>query len=352
METKEFTSSQKESMFIQAVEKLGFSVTASAKGGGWGFSLEAAMNQSKHSESKETQQSHSKHSYFCSTKFSYIPLASCHFPTDQLQLSKAALQELKCIEDLSGQPEDPDKLPLLRRRTEAFFHRFGSHANQGPLHLGGIYWWKAISEGFQSEQLAEVKQQAAEALDIYIRGSYSGFGVNVAAGVDVSDSHSKTASQRTTFQNLQTKVQLSVAQTGGPPEANGLSQWKAGLVANNQTWCVIDRGIQLVPVWDIILTSHRSDFKDPHQVANCLKDSYTALTGLTAQIQEGEELLSVEKEARLFLEDVKSWEVSDPEEQLKKLINFMQRLSEKIKSYNTWTNICLTDRGLNPKNCP
>lgn len=346
METKEFTSSQQESMFIQAVEKLGFSVTASAKGGGWGFSLEAAMNQSKHSESKETQQSHSKHSYFCSTKFSYIPLASCHFPTDQLQLSKAALQELKCIEDLSGQPEDPDKLPLLRRRTEAFFHRFGSHANQGPLHLGGIYWWKAISEGFQSEQLAEVKQQAAEALDIYIRGSYSGFGVNVAAGVDVSDSHSKTASQRTTFQNLQTKVQLSVAQTGGPPEANGLSQWKAGLVANNQTWCVIDRGIQLVPVWDIILTSHRSDFKDPCQVANCLKDSYTALTGLTAQIQEGEELLSVEKEARLFLEDVKSWEVSDPEEQLKKLINFMQRLSEKIKSYNTWTNICLTDRGL------
>ncbi|EPQ13049.1 Interferon-induced very large GTPase 1 [Myotis brandtii] len=346
METREFTSSQEESKFTQMTEKLGFSVIASAKGRGWRFSVEAGMELSKHSESKRTQQSCSEHSYFCSTKFSYVPLASCHFPMDQLQFSKAALQELQCIDDLLSQSADTDSLPLLRHRTEAFFQRFGSHANQGPLHLGGIYWWKAVSEGFQSEQLAEVKQQSAEALNGYIKGSYSGFGVKVAAGVDGSGSHSETATQSTTLQNLQTKVQLSVAQTGGPPEANGFFQWKAGLVASNQTWSVIDRGLQLVPVWDIILSNHRSDFKDPFQVASLLKDSYTALTGLTAQIQDGEDLLSVEKEARVFLEVVKSWEVSDPEEQLKKLINFMQMLSQKIKSYDTWVNICLTDWGL------
>ncbi|KAM7086612.1 interferon-induced very large GTPase 1-like isoform 1-T2 [Molossus nigricans] len=346
METKEFTSSQAESIFTQTIEKLGFSVTAAAKGGGWGFSLEANMDYSKHAESKKTQQSHSEHSYFCCTKFSYVPLASCHFPFDQLQFSKAALQELKCIEDLLGQPAGPDRLMLVRCRAEAFFNRFGSHANQGPLHLGGIFWWKAISEGFQSEQLQEVKQQSEESLNSYIRGSYSGFGVKVAAGVDVSGSRSKTAAQSTTFQNLQTKVQLSVAQTGGPPEANGFLQWKAGLVASNQTWCVIDRGLQLVPIWDIILSNHRSDFKDAFQVASLLKDIYTALTGLTAQNQDGEELLSVGKEARVFLEDVKSWEVSDPEEQLTKLINFMQMLSQKINSYDIWINICLTNWGL------
>ncbi|ELK35388.1 Interferon-induced very large GTPase 1 [Myotis davidii] len=308
METREFTSSQEESKFTQMTEKLGFSVIASAKGGGWGFSVEAGMDHSKHSESKENQQSHSEHSYFCSTKFSYVPLASCHFPMDQLQFSKAALQELKCIEDLLSQSADTDRLPVLRRSTEAFFHRFGSHANQGPLHLGGIYWWKAISEGFRSEQLAQVKQQSAEALNGYIRGSYSCFSVKVAAGVDESHSHSETSIQSPTFQNLQTKVQLSVAQTGGPPEANGFLQWKAGLVANNQTWSVIDRGLQLVPIWDIILSNHRSDFKDTCQVASLLKDSYTALTGITAQIQDGEELLSAEEEAGVSLEDVKSWE--------------------------------------------
>ncbi|XP_019490385.1 PREDICTED: interferon-induced very large GTPase 1-like [Hipposideros armiger] len=346
METKEFTSSQAEAVFTQAVEKLRFSVTASAKGGGGGVSLETGTDHSKHSESKETHHSHSEHSYFCSTKFSYVPLASFHFPIDQLQFSKAALRELKCIEYLLDQPADPERALLLKHRTQAFFHRFGSHANQGPLHLGGIYWWKAISEGFPSEQLAEVKQQSAESLNSYISGSYSGFGVKVAAGVDVSGSHSNASSQSTTSQNLQTKVQLSVAHTGGPPEANSFFQWKAGLVASNQTWCVIDRGLQLVPIWDIILSNHRSDFKDPLQVANAMKDSYTALNGLTAQIQDGEELLSVGKEARVFLEDVKSWDVSDPEEQLKKLINFMQMLSQKTKSYDTWINICLRDWGL------
>ncbi|XP_055279452.1 interferon-induced very large GTPase 1-like [Moschus berezovskii] len=346
VEMKEFTSSQEESMFTQTVEKLGFSITALAKGGGWGISLEAGMDQSMHSESKKIQQSHSKHSYFCSTKFIYIPLASCVFPIDQLQLSNASLQDLKYIEDLLSQSEDQDKLCLLRHRTEAFFQRFGSHANQGPLHLGGIYWWKAISEGFQKERLAEVKQQAAEALNIYTTGSYSGLGVNIGTGLDMSDSNSKKASQRTTFQNLQTEVQLSVAQTGGPPEANDFFDWKAGLVANNQTWCVIDRGLQLVPVWDIVLSSHRNDFKDPGKVANCLKDHYTVLTELTAQIQEGEEILSIEKETRIFLDDVKSWKVFDPEEQLKRLINFMQRLSQKTESYTIWTNICLKDWGL------
>lgn len=54
---------------------------------------------------------------------------------------------------------------------------------------------KAISEGFQKERLAEVKQQAAEALDIYMRGSYSGFGMNIATGGDISDPHSKSLSE-------------------------------------------------------------------------------------------------------------------------------------------------------------
>ncbi|KAM5247474.1 interferon-induced very large GTPase 1-like [Ctenodactylus gundi] len=346
METKEFTSFQEESMFIQTIEKWGFSVTALAKGGGWSTNLEAGINQNKHSESKEKKQSHFEHSYFCSAKFNYVPLASCHFPIEHIQLSKAALQELKCIEDLLDHSTDPDTLPVLKHRTENFFHRFGSHANQGPLQLGGIYWWKAISEGFQREQLADVKQQAAKFLDIYIKGSYSGFGMKVTAGMNVSKPYLKMATQSKTFQNLQTKIQLSVAQTGGPPEADGLLQWKAGLVASNQTWCVIDRGLQLVPVWDIILSNHRTDFKDPLKMVNCLKYSYTALTGLPVQIQDGEELLSAGKEARVFLEDVKCWAVSDPEEQLKKLIDFMQTLSQQIKGYGIWINICLTDLDL------
>lgn len=343
IETKEFSSFQEQATFTHTIEMLGFSPNSLLKGEGWGLSLEAGMGQNKQTETDDTHKSHSEQSYFCSAKFSYVPLATCHFHINHLQLSKAALQELKSIEELLEQTTHPEGFPLLRHRTENFFHRFGSHANQGPLHLGGIYCWKAISEGFKSEQLDDVKKQAEESLNMYINNSYRDFGVKVGANVNMSDSHSKTASHSTTHENLKTKVQLSVAQTGGPAEADGIAQWTAGLVASNQTWSVIDRGLQLVPIWDIILLSHRTDFKNAFQVANCLKDNYTALTGLAAQIQEGEEFLTAREEARLFLEDVKCWEVSDPEEQLNTLIHFMQTLSQKIKSYTIWINTCLTD---------
>ncbi|XP_040819873.1 interferon-induced very large GTPase 1-like [Ochotona curzoniae] len=346
METVEFTSHQRESRFTLNIEKLGFSSIASVMGGGWGFNLEAGMDQNKHSESKETKQSHSEHSYYCSAKFSYVPLASCHFSMDKLQLSTAALQELKCIEELLDHTSGPDKLPVLRCRIENFFHRFGSHANQGPLHLGGIFCWKAVSEGFQSEQLEEVKQQSAEALDAYIRGSYSGFGVNVAASGNVSNSHSKADSQRKAFQNFETKLQLSMTQRGGPPEADGFVQWKAGLHARNQTWYVIDQEVKLVPIWDIIISSHKSDFKNAVQVAKCLKDTYATVTDMNVQIKHGEEPLSIVKEVQDFLEDVKSWKVSNPEEQLLTLVNFKQMLNQKIQGYDMWANICLTNGDL------
>ncbi|XP_041521987.1 interferon-induced very large GTPase 1-like [Microtus oregoni] len=346
METKEFTSSEEVSLFTETVEKFGFRLTLSTKVGGWGFNLEGGMDKVKHCKSKDVHESHSNHSYFCSSIFSYNTLASFHFCKDQLQLSAAALKELKIIEEQLEHREGPDRYLVVRKRTENFFNRFGSHANQGPLHLGGIYCWKAISEGFRRDQLDLVKQQTAESLDGYIRGSYSGFGVKVEGGMRASDSHSVRFYKNSTDQQLQIKVQLSVAQIGGPKEANGIVQWTTGLLASNKTWCVIDRELQLVPIWDIILYNHKSDFKDPCLVASCLAENYSALSGLDAHIEAGEELLISIEEAGHFLDDVKSWEVSDPEKQLKYLVDFMQTLANKTKGYDVWINTCLTNCNL------
>ncbi|XP_052011275.1 interferon-induced very large GTPase 1-like [Apodemus sylvaticus] len=340
MEAKEFTSSQEESMFTEAMEKLGFGAMVSTKDG---FSSEFGIKQSKHSEWKDTHQSYSEHSYFCSAKYSYVPLASFHFRTDQLQLSTAALKELKIIEEQLEHTERPDRILTLRNRTENFFNRFGSHANQGPLHLGGIYCWKAISESFKSDQLNHVKQQATETLDSYIRGSYNGFGVEVGARMNTSDSYSVRSCQNATDQQFQSNVQVSVAQTGGPAEANGIVQWTVGLLTSNKTWSVIDKVLHLVPIWDIILNSHRSDFKDPFQVAKCLKDNYTALTGLCAQIQDEEYVYSTGQKTRLFQKNMKSQGVSDYEGKLKTLINSLKTLHEKIKNYAIWIFMFFTD---------
>ncbi|XP_051846773.1 interferon-induced very large GTPase 1-like [Antechinus flavipes] len=343
METKEFLSSQEEAMFTQSMEILGYSVSFLAKGGGWGLNLEASTKDSRSSYSRDVQKSHSEKTYTCTTKFSYIPLASCHFARDQLHLSKSALQELKQLEELLSYSNGAENYPLLKQRCEAFFRRFGSHVNQGPLHLGGVFWWKAVAAGFRSEALHDVKRQASEALDTYIGGSYSGFGVTAAASANVSNSQSQMTSQNTSSTNLQISLEMSFYQTGGPPEADSLPQWKAGLVASNHSWCIIDRGYRLVPVWDIILSNHRQDFQDPLQVSRCLTSIYTNLTGRHVSIQDGEELLSAGRDARSLTEEVKSWEITEPQEKLMRLINFQQKLSEKTSNYNIWINICLTD---------
>ncbi|XP_072466210.1 interferon-induced very large GTPase 1-like [Notamacropus eugenii] len=346
MERKEFFSTQEEAMFTESMEKLGFRVSFLDKGAGWGFNLEANTNDTRSSDSREVHKSRSEHNYSCSTRFCYIPLASCHFLQDQLHLSRSALQELKQLEHLLNHSSGAETHQLLKHRCEAFFQRFGSHVNQGPLHLGGVFWWKAVAEGFKAEDLQDVKQQASEALDLYIGHSYGGFGVTTAATVNALNSQSQMTSHNTSLPNLQGRLQMSVDQTGGPPEVDSLAQWKAGLVAGKNTWCVIDRGFQLVPVWDIILSNHRQDFQDPFRVTHCLTDIYTVLTGQCARMQDGKELLSAVEDVRSFVEEVKSWEITEPEEKLMKFLDFKQKLREKTRTSNTWIDICLKDLAL------
>uniref|UniRef100_A0A8C5TRG9 Uncharacterized protein n=1 Tax=Malurus cyaneus samueli TaxID=2593467 RepID=A0A8C5TRG9_9PASS len=128
LERKEFSSSTAESTFSRSMEQLGFSISVSAKAVFWGVPLEAGVDYSKSSQSQDTHQSHSEQSYFCTTTYQYIPLASCYFQKHQLCLSDAALRELQDMEQLLSFTEE-DK-PTLLKVCESFFSRFGSHANQ------------------------------------------------------------------------------------------------------------------------------------------------------------------------------------------------------------------------------
>ncbi|XP_067423832.1 interferon-induced very large GTPase 1-like, partial [Emydura macquarii macquarii] len=315
-EKKEFSSSEAESTFTRTMEKLGFSISVAAKGGFGGFSAETSSDYSKSEESEETHKSRSEHTYLCTTQYSYIPLASCHLPKDQLRLCNAALQELKAIEQLLSHTPEPDKFSMLTSRAGRFFNRFGSHVNQGPLHFSGIFWWKASSKGFRAEQLDEVKKQTSDALSSYVGGSYCGCGWGIAAGVAVAKSGSEASLQGADKKQIQTEIQLFVAKTGGPPGMNSLTAWKSGLLASNKSWAVIDRGSQLIPVWDIILSKHRQDFTDVYQMSSSLIMAYEALTSRSASPLIREELISAVEEARLFLEEMKTWEVTGDEEQL------------------------------------
>ncbi|XP_075000839.1 interferon-induced very large GTPase 1-like [Calonectris borealis] len=346
LERKEFSSSAAEATFTKSMEQLGFSISVSAKAGFWGFNVEAGVDYSSSSQSEDAHQSHSEQSYICTTKYQYIPLASCYFQKHQLRLSAAALRELQDIEHLLSISQEADRPNTLQSRCASFFSRFGSHVNQGPLHFGGIFWWKASAEGFRAEQREEVKRQASEALNCHIGASYSGFSVSVGVDTDVSKSRSQASFQGRDGSSAHTAVQLYVTHTGGPSGTDSLPQWKLGLVTNNTTWCVIDRGFQLVPVWDIILFNHSSDFKSIYQMSSSLRAAYEALTNHSVGTMFGEELVSAVEDARAFLECVKAWEVTVDERKLLTLIDFKQNLNEKTKNHSVWINVCLSDKAL------
>ncbi|XP_062344342.1 interferon-induced very large GTPase 1-like [Cinclus cinclus] len=345
LERKEFSSSAAESTFTKSMEQLGFSMSVSSKFSFWGINLGQNVNQSSSSQSQDTQQSHSEQSYFCTTKYQYIPLASCYFQRQQLHLSDAALRELQDMEQILGFTRKEDN-PIFLKMCESFFSRFGSHINQGPLHFGGIFWWKAYTEGFRAEQREEVKRQTSQALNSFVGASWGGFGASVGGTVDVSTSTSQASVLGRAGESSHTAIQLYVVNTGGPADTTSLPQWKTGLVSDNTTWCVIDRGFELIPVWDVILCNHGGDFKSVGQLSGALRDAYKALTNQSDGTIFGEELGSAVQEARDFMETVKAWEVTVDEKKLLVLMELKDDLNAKTKNHSVWINVCLSHKAL------
>ncbi|XP_054149383.1 interferon-induced very large GTPase 1-like [Melozone crissalis] len=346
LERKEFSSSAAESTFTKSMEQLGFSMSVSAKSSFWGINLGGSVDDSSSSQSQDTHQSHSEQSYFCTTKYQYIPLASCYFQRHQLRLSDAALRELQDMEQLLSFSWEEDN-PTLVKMCESFFSRFGSHINQGPLHFGGIFWWKASAEGFQAEQREEVKRQTFEALNSFVGASWGGFGASVEGTLDVSKSSSQASVLGRARESSHTAIQLYVVNTGGPADTASLPQWKTGLVSDNTTWCVIDRGFQLIPVWDIILCNHCKDFKSVDQMSRALRAGYKVLTNQSVGTVFGEELGSAVQEARDFMGTVKAWEVTKVDERkLLMLMDLKDDLNEKTRNPSVWINMCLSDKAL------
>ncbi|XP_014743650.1 PREDICTED: interferon-induced very large GTPase 1-like, partial [Sturnus vulgaris] len=345
LERREFSSSAEESTFTKSMEQLGFSMSVSAKFAFWGINVGQSVDHSSSSQTQDTHQSHSEQSYFCTTKFQYIPLASCYFQRHQLRLSDAALRELQDMEKILGVTQKEDN-PMFVKMCESFFSKFGSHINQGPLHFGGIFWWKASTEGFRAEERGEMKRQTSEALNSFVGGSWGGIRASVEGTVDVSKSSSQDSVLGRVAEGSYRAIQLYVVNTGGPADTTSLPQWKMGLVSDNTTWCVIDRGFELIPVWDVILCNHCGDFNSVAQMSRALRDAYKALTNESDGTIFGEELGSAVQEARDFMETVKAWEVTMVERKLFTLMELKDDLNAKTRNHSVWINVCLSHKAL------
>uniref|UniRef100_A0A8C4S947 Interferon-induced very large GTPase 1-like n=1 Tax=Erpetoichthys calabaricus TaxID=27687 RepID=A0A8C4S947_ERPCA len=326
-EQYEFSSYDSKWTFEKLMESMGRSSVCSVKHFDSNLSLNPPLGL-KNSESR----------YYCKMKYVYLPLASISFCLKDLFLANAAMTELQSIESHLTRAADQE---LITKKIQQFFTRFGSHANQGPLHFGGIFWWKASCEGFQTEEEEDVKRIVTETLNDNTEEEFSEADLSHSSGVDTKKKSRSAKGGRN--ESLKEKVVFSVLKTGGLPEANRLIQWKTALTSNSHTWCVIDRGLELIPVWEIILENHSNDFKNLLELSNTLENVHKALTEVKRRSFLGEPVSNTMREVKGFLHNITFWNTSNSDSHLLELVELKKKLCQQREYYDVWLNKCLRD---------
>ena len=278
---KQFEEKTKEGTYTKRIDKHGYSVSGSVKGGYGGVGVEVGAGYSHSTESEKAKGHQEEETYSSIIKYSILPLASCSFKDYQLQLSDDAVAHLQRLEKASGS---------IQQECEDFLRKFGSHVYSGPLHFGGRYRWKSYTSGFKKEDKSTVQKLQSEAITVTVGVSFA----NVAgASVSTSVSSLKGKFEGKYEEDLLTQTFVEVKITGGPPEVTGLPDWKTGMVASNSTWCLIDRGVQKKPIWDIIEMNHAKDFKNPSLLAKHIKSTWEKIILNSQQREVAEELKHV-----------------------------------------------------------
>ncbi|XP_078476913.1 LOW QUALITY PROTEIN: interferon-induced very large GTPase 1-like [Lampetra planeri] len=345
-ETKqhEFISFKDESMFRKTIEVLGFSSTFSEKGCVSSLSRKPVLMQVKSINLKEIQNTQTDHSYLSRTEFMYLPLASGNLHMAQLRLSEAALKELQMIENTLENTKEDFKSKVLSNMSCKFFHNFGSHANEGPLQFGGIFWRNASAKGFSLHQQDEIKLLLSE-LFVPNIGADCGSSTTTDTGATITTEPAPSDSGHYS-PVLTDMIQMTVTTTGGNPDVRNLPQWESAIVVNNRTWSLIDRGIRFIPVWEIVLSNHKCDFKDVLKLASDLQRAYTILTIKKVRNYPEDKLADINFKAQSIMEDAKQWEQSDNDDHLEMLSDLKQKFYECTKTNRSWIDTCLSHPAL------
>ena len=298
-----FTSTHDEATFTKEMDKFGAGIDDLVSDG-LIAAVEFSVSASYEYEKEESHKSQKASSYFSTFKKSIVPLAACSFEDEDFILSSSALSDLKNIEKLvlAKSPEIE-----VRIACQNFFDKFGSCANRGPYTLGGVYWWKLFSEGFNETEANEIKKLHKAKLSVLGGISYMSVGGRVEADISYgtgSYTGSKTNDEKT-------NVKIEHGQEGGPPELTGLLQWIDGLIASNSTWKIINQNMDLMYIWEILKLNHSQYFKNVLMLSQILSRSWEDM--LHNQKLQQSLTQKQNEEARALLENVKLWNDSKDE---------------------------------------
>ena len=297
-----FTSCHQSDDFQKSLDIMGHSVAASANGVFVGFQAEAGISKKSEKKGETESENHVNETYLFREKYAYVPTAVCELDPLTLKLSETVLTELGKLELLI---EGPESEIAIRDECEAFLKTYGSHINVGMLEFGGVY----------------------ECI-----GRYS----------------SVTKTEDETIKNPDeselSKVSLEVTMKGGPQEVSGsFPDWKKGLLQNNSTWSIIDRGYDFrkdfVGIWQLI-HNHTNHFTNGGKLAQTLEHTW--------QLMRDEVLERIES-LNSLLEQIPEWILDDKlssnaREYLQKLLNQVEQTCSNTMERKYWVEKLNNDK--------
>ena len=291
-----FTSTDQKDEYEKKLSILGYSVAASAQVPVYGtIPIGAGISHSRRNTDEDIHQQSIRRIYFSTVKYSVVDVASYSFDESDLRICEDARKELKKIVILYQYGTSTSN---LWSACKVFFHKYGSHISIGPLCFGGRFHLACSSTGFSSNELESVRKMQNDAVSITAGLTVGKLGVSTIMDFEKIKGAYKGKCKEDTLAN----TQLSLSINGGPPEASDLETWKTGLVANNRTWTLTDKGHKLVAIWDIIRSNYyEEEFKE---IEDELRKAWEDMTDLKAEqsIQ-----LTLAYDSEKVLNEVKEW---------------------------------------------
>ena len=258
------------------------------------------------------------YNYSSTIKYSTVEVASYSFKNKELKLSEdpkhnlhEVLKLLKVHGTVSGH---------VKEKCEKFLRTYGSHITQGPLKFGGKFLLVCASHGFDHEEAITVNSMQNDAVSATADISLA----NIGASAEVDIGKIKWLYKDKCSESARANTYLQVTITGGPPAATDLPQWKAGLVDNNKTWILTDRGKTFIPVWEIIRMNH----KELEGISDVLKTTWEKISGL-----KSEQILSVtlSYDSKTVLDNVKKWKKENlTSQELKCRLEYLFEVKKEI----------------------
>ncbi len=315
-----FSSVDEENTFMKKLEVFGHKTVASASFPAYGpVSIEASMSYSSKNTEEKTSDKKQKTTYSSTVKSSYLEVASCTLDSHDFKLSKNATTELtELMSIIEGHGKHSEN---AKKKCKQFFTSYGSHAVAGQNFFGGYFLSTCITTGFEESERDTVKNIQEDAVSSKLGGKCGDFG----GSVELSGEKLNEVFQSSESKHLHSSTKLHVQIKGGPPNATDVDEWGKGLVSDSNTWVLIDRGKELVAVWDIIKKNHPDEFGE---LAEVLSKSWEDLTGFKAE----KDLLGLKYKPHNVLTQIQEWNNSrsDSAGTISDMIKFQKNVKDDI----------------------